>query len=89
LALEELFKKLQWEQKGIKMDGSFLNDLRLADDIVIISSKLCKLTKMLHQLTESCKSIGTINISKTILPATTYKNRELWNVLCWEFSFEI
>lgn len=38
LALEQGFKELSWDKKGIKVDAVFLNRLRYADDIVLISS---------------------------------------------------
>jgi len=58
LALEDVFKKLA-------MEWIILN-LRFADDIIIISSKLCELTEMLHQFNEALEGLGlTMNISKT------------------------
>lgn len=45
------------------IDGSLLNNLRFVDGIVIISSNLCKLREMLHQMNDASKVIGlTMNI---------------------------
>ncbi len=33
--LEQVFKNLQWEDKGLKINGQYLNNLRFADDIVL------------------------------------------------------
>ena len=34
--LESIFRRLNWENKGVKIDGEFLSNLRFADDIIII-----------------------------------------------------
>ena len=31
--LESIFRRLNWENKGVKIDGEFLSNLRFADDI--------------------------------------------------------
>ncbi len=36
--LEEIFKKLEWDDMGLKIDGECLNNLRFADDIVLLSN---------------------------------------------------
>ncbi len=33
----EIFRNLDWENKGIKINGEYLNNLRFADDVVVIS----------------------------------------------------
>ncbi len=40
--LEEIFRKLDWEGKGL-INGQWLNNLRFADDIVLISSNMDEL----------------------------------------------
>ncbi|KAL0821242.1 hypothetical protein ABMA28_005847 [Loxostege sticticalis] len=39
-ALENVFRKLDWSDKGISIDGERLNNLRFADDIVLISDNV-------------------------------------------------
>jgi len=39
LSLESVFKKLDWNGKGLKIDGLYLSHLRFADDIELISTK--------------------------------------------------
>jgi len=34
--LEEVFRKLEWSDKGVSVNGSYLNNLRFADDIVLL-----------------------------------------------------
>lgn len=66
LALENIFKSLQWETKGINIDGSYLNHLRFADDIVLISNNRHELSDMVKQLNDASKKVGLkMNISKT------------------------
>ena len=31
--LESIFRRLNWENKGVKIDGEFLSNLRFADDM--------------------------------------------------------
>ena len=33
--LESIFRMLNWENKGVKIDGEFLSNLRFADDILL------------------------------------------------------
>ena len=34
---QEIFKKLNWDEKGIRIDREFINHLRFADDILFVS----------------------------------------------------
>ncbi len=33
---DSIFRRLNWENKGLKIDGEFLSNLRFADDIIIL-----------------------------------------------------
>ena len=35
--LEEIFRNITWEEKGIHIDGEYFTHLRFADDILIVS----------------------------------------------------
>lgn len=64
--LEEIFKELDWEGRGMKIDGKWLNHLRFADDIVLLSENKDEVEKMLHELINACRKGGLeINIAKT------------------------
>lgn len=64
--LESAFKHLNWDHKGISVDGNNLTNLRFADDIVLISSDLGEMKSMLRDLKSACEKVGlNINISKT------------------------
>lgn len=56
--LEDIFKNLLWYRKSINVDGKRFNNLRFADDIILISSHLEEL--------EALVPFGLkMNISKT------------------------
>lgn len=66
LALEDVFKTLHWDNKGIKINGLYLNHLRFADDIVLISENLDELESMIQELKTASAKIGLeMNINKT------------------------
>jgi len=64
--LEEIFKQLEWEDKGINIDGEQLTHLRFADDIVLISTDHREIQMMLEELNTKSKEIGLkMNLKKT------------------------
>lgn len=66
LILESIFWNLDWGQMGISITGKFLNNLRFADDIVVILSDSEELELMLSQLIRVSKYVGLIpNFKKT------------------------
>jgi len=56
--LQEVFKNLDWEGKGIKIHGNHLTNLRFADDIVLLSNSTEELQKMGEELLSECKKAG-------------------------------
>ncbi|XP_013383867.1 uncharacterized protein LOC106154146 [Lingula anatina] len=65
-ALERIFRDLDWQDKGINIDGTRLNHLRFADDIIIVADDAKDLEEMLEALAdESAKSGLKMNTSKT------------------------
>ncbi len=48
--LEEIFKKLEWDDMGLTIDGEYLNNLRFADDIVLLSNSGEDFEKMICDL---------------------------------------
>ena len=64
--LEKVFSNLQWQQKGIKIDGEFLSHLRFADDIIVFANNIKQLQQMLIELNEASLKVGlSMNIKKT------------------------
>lgn len=66
--LEEIFWELGWEEKGIKINGEWLSNIRFADDTVLISQNKRELQKMVNEFQEKSKQSGqVINTDKTKL----------------------
>ncbi|VDO16914.1 unnamed protein product [Brugia timori] len=64
--LEGIFRNLNWEGKGLKINGQFLNNLRFADDIVLISNGMNELKEMSEELCRESKKVGlTVNFAKS------------------------
>ena len=64
--LESIFRRLNWENKGVKIDGEFLSNLRFADDIFLCTETPQELQQMLLELSDESRQIGLkMNITKT------------------------
>lgn len=61
--LEYAFKTLNLSDKGVNIDGVKLNNLRFADDIVIISDNLKEAQEMINELSLATQKVG-LNINK-------------------------
>lgn len=76
--LEYMFKKVNFENMGININGENLNHLRFADDIVLISDGLDKAQEMLTRLTCASRGVGLkINTSKTEFMTNLVPNQNL------------
>ena len=63
-SLESIFRKMNWEGKGIRVDGEYLSNLRFADDILGSSEKPPELQTMLTDLNTENKKVG-LKMNKT------------------------
>lgn len=64
--LEYMFKKINFGEMGININGEKLNHLRFADDILLITERVDEAREMLSRLETASKSIGLkINTNKT------------------------
>lgn len=64
--LELIFSNLNWEEKGIRINGENLTNLRFADDVILVAKDLEELKTMLSELkVESQKHGLHMNMSKT------------------------
>lgn len=64
--LEGVFRKLDWDEKGIRINGKWLSDFRFADDIVVISENPHDIQRMIDDLSYECGKVGLeMNRSKT------------------------
>ncbi|KAK6729267.1 hypothetical protein RB195_006362 [Necator americanus] len=72
-ALQWIMKSFSWEERGIRVDGNFLSNIRFADDIVLFSSSTNEAETMLNELNEAGKRIGLrINRKKTQFMKNAY-----------------
>jgi exonuclease III len=64
--LESIFRKLNWEEHGLNINGNNLNHLRFADDLILFTDNAATLQSMLKQLVVESANAGlTINTTKT------------------------
>lgn len=64
--LEHVFRRLEWDNYGLIINGVRLNHLRFADDLIIISEDSKGLQKMLEQLVYESDNVGlSMNTAKT------------------------
>ncbi len=62
--LEEVFKNLNWEEKGIKVNGKYLNNLRFAENLCHPTSK----NFMIKDFDREGEKAGLkININKSVI----------------------
>jgi hypothetical protein len=60
--LEELFRKIEWKNRGLLLNNDVINELRFADDIVLISENQENLrTMMVDVFRESATVESAIN----------------------------
>ena len=65
-ALEKIFRKLDWDSYGIRVNGKNLNHLRFADDIVLIGESKEIVTRLLRELVKASSVAGLkMNFAKT------------------------
>lgn len=57
-ALEEIFRNLNWEKQGIRIQGQYLSHLRFADDIVLVSENTEEIQKICSELVEESATAG-------------------------------
>uniref|UniRef100_A0A6G5AC50 Putative endonuclease-reverse transcriptase n=1 Tax=Rhipicephalus microplus TaxID=6941 RepID=A0A6G5AC50_RHIMP len=64
--LQEVFRSLDWEQLGIRVNGEYLSNLRFADDIALLSNSGDELQLMITELDKESRKVGLkINLQKT------------------------
>jgi len=65
--LRSVFLNLDWENRGISINGDRLSNLQFADDIVLFANTRDELREMAEELCDQSKKVGLlINASKTV-----------------------
>ena len=73
--IKSVFQKLNWDVKGIKIYGEYLNQLRFADVIVLITDNVEKLREILNELNDARKAVGLrVNFKKAHVMANSKIN---------------
>ena len=54
--LEDMFRRLNWEKRGIKICGEYLNNQKFADDIVLFTNNQETLQDMIEVLHSEVKA---------------------------------
>ena len=66
LAMEDMFRELNWQNTGILITGERLSHLRFTDDITSIARDQDELQSIIKELNEKSEQIGLkINSTKT------------------------
>ena len=64
--LESIFRKLNWENNGVKIDGEFLSNHRFPEDIFLCPERPQELQQMPQELSDESRRMGLkMNIAKT------------------------
>ncbi len=83
-ALEEVLKKMEWEQKGLNINGKRFTNLRFAIDVVLIANSREELKGMIEELNYWEEEAGLIiNIKKTKI-LSKYQEQEKMEIQKWK-----
>ena len=61
--MQDIFKKLNLQERELNVDGEKLTDLRFADDVALIATSVLDMEVQLNELNQRSKKIG-LNIHK-------------------------
>ena len=77
-AIQHMFQNINWDDKGIIINGKRLHHLKYADDIVIIANSLEELQTMLNELKLRSEEIGLkLNKEKTKILTNQEDSRDI------------
>nr|XP_013189558.1 unnamed protein product [Amyelois transitella] len=75
LVVEDVFKKLNWQKRGISISGARLTNLRFADDIVLFADNPTELQEMIEDLHNTSLRVGLeMNLDKTKVMTSEQQN---------------
>ncbi|EYB92978.1 hypothetical protein Y032_0187g1101 [Ancylostoma ceylanicum] len=65
--LEDVMRRLGWDNMGVRVDGRLLHHLRFVDDIVLITPSISQAERMLADFDDACGRIGLqLSLTKTM-----------------------
>ncbi len=68
--LQEVFRGLDWEGKGLNINGGKITNLRFANDVVLLANNEIEITNMTEDICKHSEVAGlTINTDKTVILA--------------------
>ena len=66
--LKDIFRRLNWEEKGIKVYGEYLSNLKFSDDLFQFANNFDTCHEMIEELQkEGIKADFNINIAETTI----------------------
>ncbi len=66
LSKTQFWRKLKWVNRGLKINGEYLNNLTYVNDIIIFVKNITESEEMANELVRECKKAGLkINRKKT------------------------
>ena len=69
--------KINWENKGVGIDGEYLSHLIFADDIVLIANSTTELQEMLQYMHDTNKPVGLkMHLGKTTVMCNKHVNKQ-------------
>ena len=72
-----IINKINWENKGVRIDGEYLSHIIFADDIVLIANSTSKLQEMLQDVHDTSKPVGLkMHVRKTKVICTKHVNKD-------------
>ena len=72
-----IINNINWENKGVRIDGEYLSHLILADDIVLIANSTSKLQEMLQDIHDISKPVGLkMHLGKTKIMCNKHVNKD-------------
>ena len=71
-----IINKINWENKGVRIDGEYLSQLIFADDIAVIANSTFNLQEMLQDIHDISKPVGLkVHLEKTKVMCNKHVNK--------------
>ena len=72
-----IINKINWENKGVRIDGAYLSHLVFADDVFLIANSTLKLQEVLQDIHDISKPVGfKMHLGKTKVMCKEHANKD-------------